>query len=83
MAVDDALLTAERLQEFMACLSFEKVGGKFDTLIRGLGLDHAVSDIATTKLKEARISKAIPTVAECTRPLITRTGLRKRSSDGI
>jgi len=59
-------LTKENLADFMSMLSFDKFNGKFDTRINGLGLDFYVSDIANTVLKEPKVAKNIPTVAEVT-----------------
>lgn len=59
-------LTKENLANFMSMLSFDKFNGKFDTRIRGLGLDFYVSEIANTVLKEPKVAKNIPTVAEVT-----------------
>lgn len=59
-------LTKENLANFMSMLSFDKFNGKFDTRIHGLGLDFYVSEIANTVLKEPKVAKNIPTVAEVT-----------------
>lgn len=59
-------LTKDNLANFMSMLSFDKFNGKFDTRIRGLGLDFYVSEIANTVLKEPKVAKNIPTVAEVT-----------------
>lgn len=59
-------LTKENIQSFMAMLTFGKFNGKFDTRIQGLGLDLLVSEIENTILKQPKISKTIPTVAEIT-----------------
>ena len=50
----------------MDMLSFGKFNGKFDTKIFGLGLDLLVSEVQNTVLKEPKVSKNIPTVAEVT-----------------
>merc|ERR1719199_2252563 len=50
----------------MKCLSFGKIDGKFDTAIKGYGLDLKVSEVANTVLKEPKVGKNIPTVAKLT-----------------
>merc|ERR1719375_1262561 len=48
-------------------LEFGKFSGdRFDVKIEGLGLKYFVSDVEFTVLKEPRIGKNIPTVAEVT-----------------
>jgi len=59
-------LTDANLASFISMLTFEKVNGTYDTRIHGLGLDHLVSDIQNTILKQPKVSKNIPTVAEKT-----------------
>uniref|UniRef100_A0A7S2WKD6 (d)CMP kinase n=1 Tax=Eucampia antarctica TaxID=49252 RepID=A0A7S2WKD6_9STRA len=60
-------LTKENLASFMSMLSFGKFkDGKYDTRIQGLGLDLLVSEVQNTDLKVPKVSKNIPTVAECT-----------------
>jgi len=59
-------LTPELLAELMKCLEFGKFNDKFDIRINGIGHDLLVSEVANTTLKEPRVSKAIPTVAELT-----------------
>lgn len=63
---DPAVLTPENLKEWAAMLEFGKFGDKFDIRINGLGLDVKVSDVANTLLKEPKVGKNIPTVAEKT-----------------
>jgi ribosomal protein S7 len=41
-----------------------KINGKYDTSIKGMGLDTTVSKIENTLLKQTRVGKNIPTVAE-------------------
>jgi len=60
------ILTAELLAELMGCLSFGKIDGKFDISIKGYGLDLRVSQVANTALKDPKVGKNIPTVAEMT-----------------
>jgi len=59
-------LTKENIASFMSMLSFGQYNGKFDTRITGLNLDTFVSDIQNTDLKQPKVSKNIPTVAEVT-----------------
>jgi len=59
-------LTKENLESFMGMLSFEKFNGKYDTHIKGLGLDMYISEVQNTELKAPKVSKNIPTVAEVT-----------------
>ena len=64
-----AVVTPELLQKLVGCLTFAKVDGKFDTRIKGYGLDLKVSAVANTVLKEPKVGKNIPTVASaCARP---------------
>ena len=60
------VLTPDLLQKFISCLEFSKFNGRFDIRICGLGYDLLVSEVANTVLKEPRVSKNIPTVAEMT-----------------
>jgi len=60
------VLTPDLLQKFISCLEFSKFNGRFDIRISGLGYDLLVSEVANTVLKEPRVSKNIPTVAEMT-----------------
>ena len=59
-------LTKENLESFMGMLSFGKFNGKYDTHIKGLGLDMYISEVQNTELKVPKVSKNIPTVAEVT-----------------
>jgi len=61
-----ASLTPELLTQLVDCLSFGKFEGKFDIKIVGYGYDMLVSQVANTTLKEPRVGKNIPTVAEVT-----------------
>lgn len=60
------VLTPELLDTFVKMLTFGKFNGKFDVKIEGLGMTAYVSEIENTILKEGRIGKNIPTVAEVT-----------------
>lgn len=64
-SLQDAL-QPEVLASFVKMLEFGKFNGQFDVKIEGLGLKHFVSDIEKTILKEPRVGKNIPTVAEVT-----------------
>jgi hypothetical protein len=60
-------LTPENLQSFINMLSFGKNDeGHYDTHINGLGFDLYVSKVQNTELKQSKVSKNIPTVAEVT-----------------
>lgn len=59
-------LTRENLGNFMSMIKFDVFDGKFDTRINGMGLDLFVSEIANTTLKEPKVARNIPTVAEAT-----------------
>ena len=59
-------LTKENLESFVGMLSFGKFNGKYDTHIKGLGLDMYISEVQNTELKSPKVSKNIPTVAEVT-----------------
>jgi cytidylate kinase len=61
------VLTPGLLQEFVGCLTFGKFNGKWDIQIQVAGSEKAfVSEVANTALKEPRVGKNIPTVAEVT-----------------
>ena len=70
----------------MNMLEFGKFDGvKFDTRIQGLGLELYVSQVQNTTLKEPKVSKNIPTVAEFTQGevvLFAASALQMLSSDG-
>lgn len=62
-------LTKENVASFVGMLSFGKNpanGNLYDTHIQGLGLDLWVSNVQNTDLKQPKVSKNIPTVAEVT-----------------
>jgi len=70
----------------MTMLSFDKFDGKFDTRINGLGIDVLVSDVQNTMLKESKVAKNIPTVAEVTQgEVITfaAEAINIMSADGV
>lgn len=60
------VLTPELLAKLMGCLEFASVDGTFDIRISGYGLDLRVSQVSNTLLKEPRVSRNIPSVAELT-----------------
>lgn len=60
------VLTAPLLEALMSCLKFGKFNGEFDINVKGHGYDVLVSEVANTMLKEPRVSKNIPTIAEVT-----------------
>merc|ERR1712099_117036 len=63
---DQKVFTPDLLQKLISCLKFDKFDGKFDIQIKGYGHDTLVSQIANTTLKEPKVGKNIPTVAEVT-----------------
>lgn len=82
----DKALSKDNLQDFMTMLEFGKFDGeKFDTRIQGLGLELYVSQVQNTTLKEPKVGKNIPTVAEFTQGevvLFAASALQMLSSDG-
>lgn len=79
-------LTKENLASFMTMLSFDKFNGKFDTRINGLGLDIYVSEVQNTVLKQPKVSKNIPTVAEVTQGEVisfAAEAIKVMSKDGV
>lgn len=79
-------LTKDNLAAFVGMLEFGKFNGKFDTRIRGLGLDVLVSEIQNTALKAPKVSKNIPTVAEVTQgEVITfaAAAVQRMGDDGV
>jgi hypothetical protein len=66
-AIEDAL-TKENLESFMDMLSFGRhpETQQYDTRIVGLGYDTWISAIQNTELKQPKVSKNIPTVAQVT-----------------
>ncbi len=79
-------LTKENLANFMSMLSFDKFDGKFDTRINGLGLDLYISNVQNTILKQPKVSKNIPTVAEVTQGEVINfaaEAIKVMSADGV
>uniref|UniRef100_A0A7S2LJM0 (d)CMP kinase n=1 Tax=Leptocylindrus danicus TaxID=163516 RepID=A0A7S2LJM0_9STRA len=62
----DKCLSKDNLASFMDMLEFGEFNGKYDTRIKGLGLDLHVSEVQNTDLKVPKVAKNIPTVAEVT-----------------
>jgi len=82
---DPECLTPENLAKWVNMLEFGKFDGKFDIRINGLGLDTRVSQIANTLLKEPRVGKNIPTVAEKTQGEVVKfasDACQKMGEDG-
>jgi cytidylate kinase len=84
-SMEDAI-KPENLAKFCDMLEFDKFGDKFDVKIEGLGLKYMVSDVEKTVLKESKVGKNIPTVAEVTQGevvTIVSGGLAKMAADGF
>jgi len=82
---DPACLTPENLAKWGAMLEFGKFDGKYDIRVNGLGVDSRVSEIANTLLKEPRVGKNIPTVAEVTQGEVVKfasDACQKMGEDG-
>ncbi|CAJ1343912.1 unnamed protein product [Effrenium voratum] len=60
------VLTPSDLDTFCKMLEFGKFQDKWDVKIEGLGCKHLVSEVEKTVLKESKVGKSIPTVAEVT-----------------
>lgn len=78
-------LTKENLASFRSMLSFEKLDGQWDIVIKGLGLDLRVSQVQNTELKAPKVAKNIPTVAEQTQGpvvLFASDACNKMGADG-
>lgn len=61
-------LAPDKLAEFCTMLEFDKFSdsGAFDVKIEGLDLKYFVSEVEKTVLKDSKVAKNIPTVAEVT-----------------
>lgn len=59
-------LTVEKLADFVKMIEFGKFEGKdkFDVKIEGLDLKYYASEVEKTVLKDSKVAKNIPTVAE-------------------
>merc|ERR1719261_2320784 len=85
--LEDAL-APDKLKEFCAMLEFNKFkdDGPFDVKIEGLDMKHFVSEVEKTVLKDSKVAKNIPTVAEVTQGecvLFVSDALGKMSAAGI
>lgn len=83
--LDDAL-QPEMLKTFCDMLEFDKFDGKFDVKIEGLGLKYFVTEVEKTVLKESKVGKNIPTIAEVTQGEVVKlvsAGLAKMAADGF
>merc|ERR1719261_1670442 len=70
----------------MKMLAFDRFNGKFDVKTEGLGLTHYVSEVEKTVLKESRIGRNIPTVAEVTQGEVVnfvQVALEKMAAAGM
>mmetsp|Transcript_84653 Transcript_84653/g.154947 ORF Transcript_84653/g.154947 Transcript_84653/m.154947 type:complete len:353 (-) Transcript_84653:40-1098(-) len=86
-SLDDALAPA-MLKDFCSMLDFNKFkdNGPFDVKIEGLGLKYFVSEVEKTVLKDSKVAKNIPKVAEVTQGecvLFVSDALSKMSAAGI
>lgn len=80
------VLTAEDLDSFVKMLEFDNFGGKFDVKIEGLGLKYFISEIEKTVLKDSKVGKNIPTVAEVTQGEVinfVQGALQKMAAAGV
>merc|ERR1719379_2594961 len=68
-------------------LEFDKFGkDKFDVKIEGLGLKYFVSEVEKTELKDSKVAKNIPAVAEVTQGEVVKfvaSALEKMAAAGI
>mmetsp|Transcript_96140 Transcript_96140/g.170621 ORF Transcript_96140/g.170621 Transcript_96140/m.170621 type:complete len:775 (-) Transcript_96140:237-2561(-) len=80
------VLTPTALDSFVKMLEFGKFNGKFDVKIEGLGLKYFVSEVEKTVLKDSKVAKNIPTVAEVTQGEVVtfvQDALNKLANDGV
>lgn len=80
-----AVLTPEDLDSFVKMLDFNKYEGNFDVKIEGLGHQMFVSKVEKTTLKDSKVGKNIPTVAEVTQGEVVnfvQDALAKMAADG-
>merc|ERR1719478_1774056 len=85
--LDDAM-APEKLKEFCAMLEFNKFGDSdtFDVKIEGLDMKYFVNEVEKTVLKDSKVAKNIPTVAEVTQGecvVFVSDALAKMSAAGI
>merc|ERR1712196_696435 len=70
----------------MGMLDFDKYNDKFDVKIEGLGLKYFVFEVEKTVLKDSKVGKNIPTVAEVTQGEVVKFvsgALAKMAAGGI
>ena len=82
----DKALTKDNLADFMSMLAFDKFNDKYDTRIRGLGLELYISNVQNTDLKGPKVSKNIPTVAQQTQGeviLFAAKAVERMGQDGL
>jgi len=80
------VLTPEALDSFVKMLEFGTFNGKFDVKIEGLGHKHFVSEVEKTVLKDSKVGKNIPTVAEVTQGEVVnfvQVALNKMAAGGV
>merc|ERR1719478_628460 len=85
--LEDAM-APDKLKEFCAMLEFNKFGDAtaFDVKIEGLGMKHFVSEVEKTVLKDSKVAKNIPTIAEVTQGEVVKFvsgALTKMAAAGI
>jgi cytidylate kinase len=85
--LEDAL-APDKLNEFCGMLEFDKFGDStaFDVKIEGLGVKHFVSEVEKTVLKDSKVAKNIPTIAEVTQGEVVKFvsgALEKMAAAGI
>jgi cytidylate kinase len=81
-------LAPDKLKDFCAMLEFNKFGDStaFDVKIEGLGMKHFVSEVEKTVLKDSKVAKNIPTIAEVTQGecvMFVSDALAKMAAAGI
>jgi len=79
-------LKPDILDGFMKMLEFDMFNGKFDVKIEGLGLIYYVTETEKTVLKESRIGRNIPTIAEVTQGEVVnfvQVALEKMAAAGM
>jgi len=85
--VPSKALTPENVAHFMGMLKFDKFDdSEWDIEINGLGIQARVSKIKNTLLKEPKVSKNIPTVAEQTQGEVVKfasEATKKMAQDGF
>jgi guanylate kinase len=82
----NAALSDANLAGFMKMMSFGKFNDKWDIQVKGLGLNFLVNEVSNTLLKEPKVGKHIPTVAERTQGEVVNfaaEATRRMGEDGI